>query len=135
MDLKPYLDSVYVDGGRGRGQYDCWGLVRDVLHNEFNCPLYKSFGHVEPDDKTLLTESAQAIMSQFSFSKFPESGTLACGYIGKRMVHIGVCVIADDRLKVLHAHRKGIRLNTVREFGKVAGSRVLYFKPIEVAQC
>ena len=129
MDLKPYLHAVYVDGGRGNGQYDCWGLVRAVLHEQFDTPLYRSFGSVEPHNKTLLTASAQKIMKQFSVQDEPMAGAVACGYIGKRMVHIGVCVEADGMLKVLHAHIKGIRLNTLRDFAKVSGSRVEYHVP------
>lgn len=132
MDLKPYLDAVYVDGGRGDGQYDCWGLVRAVLHEQFDTPLYRSFGSVEPRNKTLLTSSAQKIMKQFTPIDGPQAGAVACGYIGRRIVHIGVCVRADGFLKVLHAHTLGVRLNTVRDFGKTSGSRVEYFIPTQL---
>lgn len=119
-----YQLARYKDGGRGNGAYDCWGLVRAVLHEQYGKPLLPSFGHVSPDDKQSMTALAEGIMSIVVPCE-PAESAIAAAYVGRLLVHVGV-VIGVDR--VLHASRKhGICINSYRDFARLSGN-VRYFK-------
>ncbi|WP_444886471.1 NlpC/P60 family protein [Microbulbifer sp. JMSA008] len=102
--INDYLTVPYVDGGRGMHGFDCWGLVRDVLHRQFNTPLLESFGHVCPDDKPLLTDSYLQVVPDFLPGPC-KPGAVACGFHGDCLIHVGI-VINNGQTQVLHTGRQ-----------------------------
>ncbi len=44
-----YIGAPFIDRGRGRGGYDCWGLVRAIYERELGLSL-PSFGEISADD-------------------------------------------------------------------------------------
>lgn len=119
-----YQMASYKDGGRGEGFYDCWGLVRAVLHEQYGKCLLPSFGNVSPDDKQSMTNLAAKLMPVITVCE-PAEGTIAAAYMGSLLVHVGVVVGVD---KVLHASRKhGICINSYRDFARLSGN-VRYYQ-------
>ena len=124
--MADYLVIPYVDGGRNEKGLDCWGLVRDVLHSHFEHPLFKSFGNVHPDNKKAMHSSFEYVVPEFKPSKI-EPGTVAAGLRNNCLIHVGVVVFIDGRLKVLHTSRRhGVALNTIREFNRLFPQVVFY---------
>ena len=114
-----YMDCPYVDGGRGPVEFDCWGLVREVLHARFAVPLLPSFGLVCPDDKPAMTNGYCQIVKALVPS-VPKAGAVMAGFVGQNLVHVGVCIDDGGLLKVLHTSRnKGVRLDSVRSFKRL----------------
>lgn len=129
MDFSKYQYVVYQDGGRGNGVYDCWGLVREVLHQYFNVPLLASYGSILPQDKASMTRCAcELIQRGFVQTHELREGVVVAGYIGQRMQHVGVCVRIDGLLRVLHAHHSGVRFERLHEFEKLSGSSLRLFQ-------
>lgn len=130
VDVGYYLRCQYQDGGRGMGWFDCWGLVRHVLHYDLNHPLFSSFGHIRASDKRSLTVAAHRVMAErFEVVDELSDGVVLLAYRRKTMVHIGVCVTVDGMMKVLHAAEMGIRLESFDDFERNCnGSRVVRAK-------
>ena len=117
--INKYMACAYVDGGRGPDVFDCWGLVREVLHVEFGFPLLASFGCVLPDDKPAVTLGYKNVKSAFELGEL-KPGSVAAGFVGVNLIHVGVCVNCDGQLKVLHTTRKhGVRFETVKNFKRL----------------
>lgn len=121
-----YLTIPYVDGGRSDNGLDCWGLVRNVLHKHFNHPLFESFGNVHPDNKQAMHEGFKCVASEFKTSEI-ETASVAAGLRNNCLIHVGVVLFIDGRLKVLHTSRRhGVALNTIREFNRLFPQVVFY---------
>ncbi len=117
--INDYLSVPYVDGGRDMAGLDCWGQPRLVLHNVFGKPLFKSFGHVSPDDKAHLTSSYAQIVDQFKPCAAKEQA-IACGFRGQNLIHMGLCVVVDGQLQILHTSRKkGPSIVTIADFKRL----------------
>ncbi len=105
-----YLTVPYVDGGRSMAGFDCWGLVRDILHSKYQQPLLESFGHISPDDKINLTKAYQTVVPQFVPCS-PRPGCIAACFKRGLLLHVGVVVEANG-LQVYHTGRKHGPLKT-----------------------
>ncbi len=105
-----YLSVPYVDGGRSMAGFDCWGLVRDMLHRHYQQPLLESFGHVSPDDKTNLTAAYKTVVPQF-IECAPQDGCIAACFKRDLLLHVGV-VVESNGLQVYHTGRKHGPLKT-----------------------
>lgn len=124
--INHYMNCPYVDGGRGPDVFDCWGLVRDVYHRRFGLPLLKSFGQVSPDDKDTLTQAFYDVVPDFTPGP-PALGTVAGGFRGGNLIHVGVVVDNNGRLEVLHTGRKhGPTLTRVAAFSALFSNVVYY---------
>lgn len=103
--ISDYLRVPYVDGGRDMCGFDCWGMTRHRLHHRYGHPLFESFGHISPDDKTSLTDAYQEIVNDFAECQ-PKEGAIACGFKMNCLVHVGNCEWIDGELRVMHTSRK-----------------------------
>jgi cell wall-associated NlpC family hydrolase len=114
-----YLTVPYIDGGRdATAGLDCWGLVRDVLHQHFNLPLLKDFGGIHADDKANMTRAYRLVKNAFSPCA-PSSGAIVAGFNGETLIHVGV-VIENNGLKILHTSSKhGMSKCSVRQFNRL----------------
>ena len=126
-NAQKYSQSTYEAGGRGPHVYDCWGLARHVLHHDFGLPLFPEYGEIHPQNKSLWTGAGAELFQRFEHSGL-EVGAIACGYIGIKIIHVGVVVESDHQLKILHAMNEGlgIRIDAPDVFSRLAGSRVDY---------
>jgi hypothetical protein len=116
--MNHYLENaVYVDGGRGPVEYDCWGLVREVrsLHMGFSeLPLYGELRNTSPRlfTKAYRTESAK--LKECA----PENGAIAAVMIGDVCVHVAVVVENAGELWILEINpeksARKVRLDTWR---------------------
>jgi len=128
-----YLPVNYLDGGRDFNGMDCWGLVRHVLHYQFNLPLFESYGHVNPDDKRSLTEAFTAEVKSFIPSS-SKASAVAAGFRGQLLLHIGVCVEVNSQLYVLETSRKNaVALTKLRDF-KRQYSRIEFYSYVSNSQ-
>lgn len=119
--LDHYLTVPYVDGGRSMAGFDCWGLVRDILHHHYRQPLLESFGTVSPDDKVNLTAAYQTVVPQF-VECAPQDGCVVACFKRGLVLHVGVVVEANG-LQVYHTGRKHGPLKT-----SIAAFERLFFK-------
>lgn len=116
--INDYLQIPYVDGGRDCRGFDCWGMVRHVLHHHFGVPWLTSFGHVSPDDKVGMTDGYWQEQGAFVLGPCA-TGSVACGFRGDCLVHVGV-VVSNGQQQVLHTGRShGPALNTPRAFRRL----------------
>ncbi len=99
-----YLTVPYVDGGRSMAGFDCWGLVRDILHRHYNHPLLESFGHIAADDKQRLTGAYHQVQHKFLPSTAKDGCIAACFKRGL-LLHVGV-VVEQNGLHIYHTGRK-----------------------------
>lgn len=109
-----YLHCPYVRGGRGPDEYDCWGLVRELLVH-LNWPELPSFGLITAHDKNRVDE-AKSIVSAMVNECHPKHAALATVYRNKSLIHVGAVIEIDGRLKVLHTNRSGPHRDDLRVF-------------------
>jgi cell wall-associated NlpC family hydrolase len=121
-----YLTIPYVDGGRDVAVgLDCWGLVRDVLHQHFNLPLLNDFGSIHADDKSNMTSAYYKTKPSFIECQ-PKAGAIVAGFKGNLLIHVGV-VLEANGLHVLHtSKRHGMSKCGVRHFNRLF-SQVKYY--------
>jgi cell wall-associated NlpC family hydrolase len=124
-DLLELLRIPYRDHGRDRRGADCWGLVRLARHGLFGLPMLPSHDDVSPLDKGALHLRANGICADLERVEDPQPGDIMAGYLGRTMVHVGICVQADGRLWVLHTRpSSGPRLERIevmrRAFTRIA---------------
>ena len=89
MTLARYVGLPFVDGGRGPGAVDCWGLVRWVYLQELGIDL-PMHGETRADD---LRGVSRAVDAGKAVMRLPSSG---------RPGHVGVY---DGQGRVLHAEK------------------------------
>ena len=95
-----YLETRYVDGGRGPTDYDCWGLVRQVRHIELGFPLLPEYGslrNTSPRDFTRAYRRESRSLRECG----PEHGAIAAVLIGDICTHVAVVLEYDGQFKIL----------------------------------
>ena len=111
-----YLAATYEDGARGPDKYDCFGLVREVLHERCGWPLMPAFGGLRNTSPRLMTEAQRETVSSMRICQ-PASGVLACVFRGVLMVHVAVIIELDGALAALEINPKqGARWSRIPEF-------------------
>lgn len=99
--INHYLENaVYVDGGRGPTEYDCWGLVREARDQHLGLsklPVYGELRNTNPRSFTLAyrTESSKLRPCM------PEHGAIAAVMIGKVCIHVALVLDIDGELFIL----------------------------------
>ena len=111
-----YLAATYEDGARGPDKYDCFGLVREVLHERCGWPLMPAFGGLRNTSPRLMTEAQRETVSSMRICQ-PADGVLACVFRGVLMVHVAVIIELDGALAALEINPKqGARWSRIPEF-------------------
>jgi cell wall-associated NlpC family hydrolase len=101
-----FLNTRYVEGGRGPYEYDCWGIVRAVRHEVFHFPLLPSHSEVAPADKDAMTAVCQEIIDCAGLKDCTaQEGAIAAAWAARLCVHVGIVVQADGRLWVLETDK------------------------------
>ena len=101
-----FLNTRYVDGGRGPDEYDCYGLVRAVRHEVFHFPLLPSHAEVAPADKDAMTAVCQQIIDCTDLKECsPKEGAIAAAWAARLCVHVGIVVQGDGRLWILETDK------------------------------
>ncbi len=114
-ELNTYLSSQYLDGGRGDGFYDCWGLVREVRHLAFGKSLLPSYGAINANDKKSLTNAANYEKRQLSKIK-AKPGAIATCWRGQLCLHVGI-VVENNGLFIMDiSETKGCRAIRLSDF-------------------
>jgi len=122
-----YLDLAYEDGARGPDNFDCWGLVRHVIHYELGGRLMPSWGYVRNNMSKEFTKAYRA-ESESMEQCAPDVGAIAAVFRGSLMVHVGVVVKIDGRLAVLDINPKTrCRWRTISEF-EAPYAKVIYYR-------
>lgn len=101
MMLK-YLSTKYQVGARGPHSYDCYGLVRAV-RQEIGKPLMGDYADVSPMDKRRMTAEHDSVVAAEALTLLPGPvhGAIACAWVGRLCVHVGIVMEADNRLWVM----------------------------------
>lgn len=104
--INKFLSVPFVDCGRDMKGLDCWGLVRLAAHELFGIPWLPNHDDCSPDDKVGLTLRHDELSSSFRPVNYPQAGDIAGGYIGKKCIHVGICVEIGGRFRILHTRRR-----------------------------
>lgn len=97
-----FLNTRYVDGGRGPHEYDCYGLVRAVRAEVFGRPLLPIHNEVQPSDKATMTTVCQETidMTGMKETRIAEAA-IATAWAGRLCVHVGIVVYGDGQFWIL----------------------------------
>lgn len=99
--INDYLDrAVYVDGGRGPVEYDCWGLVRDARAQHMGMSELPVYGELRNDSPRLFTRAYRAESAKLRKCG-AEHGAIAAVMIGKVCTHVAVVIDVSGELWVL----------------------------------
>lgn len=111
-----YLDAaVYVDGGRGPVEYDCWGLVREVRSKHMGLSELPVYGELRNDSHRLFTKAYRAESAKLKECQ-AQHGAIAAVMIGEVCVHVAVVIESGGELWILEINpeksARFLRLNT-----------------------
>lgn len=114
--LNDYLDTaIYVDGGRGPVEYDCWGLVREVRAKHLGLSELPLYGALRNDDPRSFTKAYRCEARKLRECE-PEHGAIAAVMIGEICAHVAVVLQMGDDLYALEINpeksARVVRLNT-----------------------
>lgn len=99
--INHYLESaVYVDGGRGPLEYDCWGLVREARHQHMGLSQLPLYGQLRNTDPRSFTKAYRAESAKLRKCP-PEHGAIAAVMIGEVCVHVALVLDIDGELFIL----------------------------------
>lgn len=125
--VEQYLECEYEDGARGPDRYDCWGLVRHVLHAHLGGRLMPSWGHVRKTMPRLFTRAYRAEAAAMEECA-PQVGAIASVFQGAVVAHVGIVIDVGGALRVLEMNPKtGARHCSVRDF-EAPYFRVVYYR-------
>lgn len=93
-------EAVYVDGGRGPVEFDCWGLVREVRAKWLGLSELPSYGDLRNDKPKLFTKAYREQSSKMRQCE-PEHGAIAAVLIGEICTHVAVVLDFNGELFVL----------------------------------
>ena len=108
--INDYLErAVYLDGGRGPVEYDCWGLVREVRALRLGLGELPLYGDIRNTDPRGFTKAYQRESSKLRECN-PEHGAIAAVMIGPICAHVAVVIESAGELWVLEINpEKGAR--------------------------
>lgn len=108
--INHYLeDAVYVDGGRGPIEYDCWGLVREARDQHLGLSQLPVYGQLRNTDPRSFTRAYRAEALKLRECQ-PEHGAIAAVMIGKVCAHVALVLDIDGELFILEINpQKGAR--------------------------
>ena len=108
--VNDYIGLPWVAYARGPYEFDCWGLVLDVLSKQFRIDL-PQYLTVKTDDPQGMTKAMLCGLQQNLAEpvKQPAHGAIACCYIvvnGKELLrHVGIYLDIDGG-GILHSYEK-----------------------------
>jgi hypothetical protein len=108
--INEYLDrAVYVDGGRGPIEYDCWGLVREARGQHLGLSWLPVYGHLRNDNPRGFTKAYRAESAKLKECE-PCHGAIAAVMIGNTCAHVALVVEEGNQLWILEINaEKGAR--------------------------
>lgn len=98
--INQYLESAYVDGGRGPDVYDCWGLVRAVRAAHMGMAALPEYGALRNKNPREFTKAYRTECAHLRECG-PEHGAIAAVLVGDVCVHVAVVIDYDGRLMIL----------------------------------
>jgi hypothetical protein len=99
--INHYLqNAVYVDGGRGPTQYDCWGLVREARDQHLGLSQLPLYGELRNTDPRSFTKAYRAEAGKLRECK-AEHGAIAAVMVGEICVHVALVLDIDGELFIL----------------------------------
>lgn len=108
--INNYVGLPWVAYARGPDAYDCWGLVLNVLSEQFNIDL-PQYLSVKTDDAHGMTQALKSGLDRNLARPViqPAHGSIACCFIivnGKELMrHVGVYLDIDGG-GILHSYEK-----------------------------
>lgn len=99
--INDYLErAVYVDGGRGPVEYDCWGLVREARAKHMGLSELPVYGELRNDSPRLFTRAYRREARKLRECQ-AEHGAIAAVMIGEVCVHVAVVIELAGELWIL----------------------------------
>lgn len=96
-----YIGMPWVRGAHGPDSFDCWGFVRFILHLHYG--IYVPNFDI-PDNQL---EASKLMLHSTELTNWrivPDIGDGHIVMMAKRSIplHIGICIMANERLGILH---------------------------------
>lgn len=127
LDLKRYMASEYVNGGRVWPQWDCWGMVRQGFADIHGILLPMLNGL---DAGSLMGKSRNYVrLAKIMPECDPKHGAIAAVVTGKVCEHVGLIIDLAGKLYVMETDKgTGPRIVSLEEFIKERVN-VRYYAP------
>lgn len=114
--INHYLqNAVYVDGGRGPLQYDCWGLVREARDKHLGLSLLPVYGELRNTDPRSFTKAYRTESGKLRECQ-AEHGAIAAVMVGEICVHVALVLDTEGELFILEINpeksARKVRLTT-----------------------
>jgi cell wall-associated NlpC family hydrolase len=103
--INKYLSCLYEDGARGPDKFDCWGLVRHVLHFELGRRLLPSYGSLRPKMPRGASQAYEAEVPLLEPCD-AEHGAIACVLTGRICSHVAIVLDSPTGLRILETSAK-----------------------------
>jgi len=84
-----YVGLPFRDGANGPDAFDCWGLVRKVMSEQFNLQLPALDYARDQEERWALVRTFEP---EFHLTETPRDGALVLCAVNGRRAHLGVCV-------------------------------------------
>lgn len=130
MTLNDFLlNTVYVRGGRGPREYDCWGMTRDARAALFGWALLPTCASALPGNLKEITRAVSLVSNECGMvaRSSAHAGHVATAWHGALCVHVGLVVEVDARMWVLETDAPtGPCLTKLSEFEE-RYSKVVYY--------
>lgn len=95
-----YLGVPFVELGRDRSGWDCWGLVRTVYAEELGIYLPDWLGHKSSFDNDAIADEVREAHEYFHRVDAP--APMAIAWFSTRSVYAHVGVVVEGATKMLH---------------------------------
>jgi hypothetical protein len=120
------MQCKYRPFGRGQNGFDCWGLVRHILHHHYDIPLLNDFGRLKTDDQFAINNALLDLTPLFKQSPAADGAVAGC-YRGSHLSHVGICIDLNAEFYVLHITSDlGIALMRINDFKRLFTKVVFY---------
>lgn len=96
--VSKYIGLPFEDCANGPDSFDCWGLVRFVMENEFGILLPDLSYDTSDKNRNRFVDQYRPFFTQLDK---PQHGALVLYTPDRRRTHIGVCIDGTDMLHTM----------------------------------
>lgn len=128
--MMQYLTARYVDGGRGDGQYDCWGLSRAVRHDVYGKSLLPEYAGCSRHTPIALARGAESeIATALQQIDNPVPGCMVGVFASGICVHVAVAIGDNGHVRVMDiTAQTGTSIYSISDFERLYyGREIRYY--------
>ncbi len=120
------LGLPWIPAGRGKGGYDCLGLVIKIYKDQLGIEIDER-KHISPEDVIEYSKEIDASVKLWNKLDRPEDYCVVAMSRSKVLHHVGIYLKADGGL-VLHCHESsGVIIQTIDDLKKGGWNRIEFY--------